>query len=118
MAAFIELKKSEDKEKESDNKVCKNEETDIKNHDKHELEVTSFEIGKASNLSSNTSESISNETITIPFETNKNKKSAIGKRKEELFNISDVEDDEMFCFTEGERPLGEGERVILAMTFD
>ena len=64
----------------------------------------------------------SQDNIPILLETKKNKKVNRKKKKDELFDIADeegIEDNVLGWFTDGddERPLGEGERVILELAF-
>lgn len=118
-----EEKKSINKDKKEDeNKLGKNKTIDIRTDDKNDLEITTSEIGKVNNIILGTIYNGSKDNIPIPLEPKKNRKLNRKKKKEELFNITprdegDIEDDEIFCFTEGERLLGEGDRVILEMTF-
>lgn len=110
----------ESEDKESENKVGQNEATHIRNYDKIDLEITSSEIDKANNMSSETIDNSSQDNIPIPLETKENKKVNIKKKKDELVGISDeegIEDNMIGCFTDGERLLSEGERVILELAF-
>ena len=115
-----EEKKSESKDKEAENNVDENEVMDIRNHDKRDSEITSSKIGKTNNIIIETIDNRSKDNIPIPLKSNKNRKVNKKKKKDGGVNITDegdIEDDEIFCFTEGEIPLGEGERVISAWAF-
>jgi predicted phage replisome organizer len=122
-AAIKEASKNEvcdNEEKESENKVGENEMGDIKNGDKRGLEIASSEIVKANNMQSESIGNASQDNIPIPLETKENKKVNRKKKKEALFDITDeevIDDNLIGWFTKGEMPLGEGERVILTMTF-
>ena len=92
-------------------KTDSEETTVIKNDDKGEQEINNNEINKGNKIVNNSVE----DKIPISIETRKNK-----KKNEGEFNITDeekLEDNEIISFTEGERSLGEGERIILEMTF-
>ena len=115
-----EEKKSDNKDKESENDVDEEETTSIKNDDKEGIEVTSTGINKGNNISSEIVDDSFKVNIPIPLEIRKNKKRKEKKKKDELFNIIDEEkseEDQIICFTDEERPLGEGELIILEMTF-
>ena len=70
-------------------------------------------------MSREVSNNISPNNITIPFEETKNKKTRAKKKKEEVINVTDEEgeEDDMFCFREGEYIPGEGEKIIASWTF-
>ena len=115
-----EEKKSDNKDEECGNNVNKNEVTDVRNHDKRDSEITSSEIGKDNNMSNETINNSYQDNIPIPLESKKNRKVNKKKKKDGEVNITDegdIEDDDMFCFTEGEISLGKGERVISAWAF-
>jgi len=124
-AAIKEVSKDEicdNEDKEAENKLGKNEAIDIRNDDKSDLEITSSEIGKDNNMSSETIDNSFQDNIPIPLESKKNRKSNRKKKKDELFDIADeegIEDNVLGWFTDGndERPLGEGERVVLELAF-
>lgn len=122
-AAIKEASKNEicdNEDKESENKVGENEATDLRNDDKRDLEITRSEIDKANNMSSEIIDNSSWDNTPIPLETRENKKVNRKKKKEELVGITDeegIEDNMIGWFTDGERPLGEGERVILELFF-
>ena len=105
--------------KESENNGVENQEGIIINEDKRSLEVNNGEFEKENKLSRENSNNIYQNNITIPFEKKKNKKPPAKKKKEEVVSVTDeeVEDDEMFCFREGEYILGEGEKIIASWTF-
>ena len=112
----------DNEDKESENKVGKNEAGEIENDDKRDLEITISGIDKANNMSSEKINNSSQDNIPILLETKKNKKVNRKKKKDELFDIADeegIEDNVLGWFTDGddERPLGEGERVILELAF-
>ena len=121
--AIKEASKNEicdNEDKESENKVGENDATDIRNEDKRDLEITSSEIDKANNMSSEAIDNSSQDNIPIPLETKENKKVNKKKKKDELVCINDeevIEDNVIGWFTDGEIPLGEGERVILELAF-
>ena len=86
------------------------------------MEITSSEIGKDNNMSSETINNSFQDNIPIPLESKKNRKANRKKKKDELFDIADeegIEDNVLGWFTDGndERPLGEGERVVLELAF-
>ena len=122
-AAIKEVSKDEicdNEDKEAENKLGKNEAIDIRNDDKSDLEITSSEIGKDNNMSSETIDNSFQDNIPIPLESKKNRKANRKKKKDELFDIADEEgiEDNVICWvTDGERPLGEGERVVLELAF-
>jgi predicted phage replisome organizer len=106
----------------NEDKVGKNEAEEIENDDKKDLEITISGIDKANNMSSEKINNSSQDNIPILLETKKNKKVNRKKKKDELFDIADeegIEDNVLGWFTDGddERPLGEGERVILELAF-
>ena len=109
----------EEVDKESENNGVENQEGIIINEDKRSLEVNNGEFEKENKLSRENSNNIYQNNITIPFEKKKNKKPPAKKKKEEVVSVTDeeVEDDEMFCFREGEYILGEGEKIIASWTF-
>jgi len=111
----------DNEDKESENKVGKNEAGEIENDDKRDLEITISGIDKANNMSSEKINNSSQDNIPILLETKKNKKVNRKKKKDELFDIADEEgiQGNVGWFTDGddERPLGEGERVILELAF-
>jgi predicted phage replisome organizer len=60
------------------------------------------------------------ENIPIPIESGKNNKKRGKKKQKDVINVTDEEDDngdEIISFTDGERPIGEGERILFEMTF-
>ncbi|WP_160692178.1 phage replisome organizer N-terminal domain-containing protein [Clostridium sp. C2-6-12] len=116
-----EVKKSDNKDKESEINVAEKEIPISKNDDKENQEIINTEINKMNNMSSEIIDNSFKNDILISLETRKNKKGKGKKKKEEVFIMKDeedIEDNEIISFTEEERPLGEGERVILKMTFN
>jgi phage replisome organizer, putative, N-terminal region len=112
--------KQEEKDKEFENNVDKNAANTIINEDKIELEINASGIKKEYNINGEISDNINQNSITIPFQTKKNKKVTTKKKKEYVINVSDEEDredEESVSFKEGEYVLGEGERLISAWTF-
>lgn len=113
-----EEKKLEDEEDKS--KESKNEKVSIINEDKMELEINNSKTKKENNLRREISDKISQNNIPMLFETKKNKKAVTKKKKEEVISVTDEEegeDNEMFCFREGEYIPGEGEKIIASWTF-
>jgi predicted phage replisome organizer len=109
-----------DKEdKDSENNVAENKKITTISEDKKALESNNSGINKGTNLGRELSDNTSKNNITIPFEEKKNKKSITKKKIEEVSKIADEggEEDEMFCFREGEFIPGEGEEVIASWTF-
>ena len=116
-----EVKKLDTEDKESERNEDEKETTSIKNDDKGNQEIINTEINNGNNMSSEIIDNSFKDNIPISLETSKNKKGKGKKKKEAVFNITDeedIEDNEIISFTEEERPLGEGERVIFKMTFD
>ena len=111
-------KEDEYKDNESENNLVENEFDDIINQDKRKLEITNSEINRENNLSTEISGNISQNNITILLEEKKNKKSLAKKKEEELVNLTEEsEEDEMFCFGEGEYIPGDGEKIVASWTF-
>lgn len=113
-------KKQEEKDKEFKNNMDKNGANTIINEDKIELGINASGIKKEYNMNGEISDNINENSITIPFQTKKNKKVTTKKKKEYVINVSDEEDredEEPVSFKEGEYVLGEGERLISAWTF-
>jgi predicted phage replisome organizer len=112
--------KEEDKDKAFKNNVAKNQEkTDI-SEEKMVLEINNIGIKKDSTLSGEISNNTTNNIITtIPLDNKKNKKSIGNKNKEEVNNLTEEEGEEedMFCFREGEYIPGEGETVVASWAF-
>jgi phage replisome organizer, putative, N-terminal region len=109
----------EHNDKEFENNVGQNESSHIVNQDKRKVEINDSGINKGNNLNTEISEDISKNNITIPFEKKKNNKSEAKKKQEEVVNLTEEEgeEDEMFCFKEGEYIPGEGEKIIASWTF-
>ena len=116
---YKEEKKSDKEDKESENNIVENQENTTISEDKKSLESNNSGINKENNLGRKINNNKSQNNITIPFEEKKNKKSIIKKKIEAVANIADEagEEDEMFCFREGEFIPGDGEKVIAAWTF-
>ncbi|WP_160686519.1 phage replisome organizer N-terminal domain-containing protein [Clostridium sp. C2-6-12] len=58
------------------------------------------------------------ESIPIPIESEKNNKKRGKKKRKDVINVTDEDNgDEIISFTDGERQLGEGERILFEMTF-
>jgi predicted phage replisome organizer len=113
-----EVKKLDNKESESN--VNEEKTTSIKNGGKGEQEINNIGINKCNNMSSEIVDGSFGDNIPVPLEDRKNKKENGKKKRKDIFNMTheeDIDGDEIICFTEVERPLGEGERVILEMTF-
>ena len=111
-------KKDKYNDKKSENNVVENEFNDIINQDKRKLEITNSEINRENNLSTEMSDDISQNNVTILLEEKKNKKSLAKKKEEEVANLTEEsEEDEMFCFGEGEYIPEEGEKIIASWTF-
>ena len=116
-----DAKKSDKKEEdeESENDVIENHEANIINNDNRIIEINNSGIIKENSLNGKISSNISKNNTTISFEKKKNKKSIAKKKKEEVANLAEVEDEdeEMFCFREGELIPGEGETIVASWTF-
>lgn len=115
-----EDKELDSEDKKSENNVDEEEITSIKNDYKEYQEIIYTGINKDNNISSEIVNDSFNGNIPIPLETRKNKKRKAKKKVEESLNMNDeedIEDDEIICFTEDERALGEGERIVLEITF-
>ena len=115
-----EVKKSDNEDKKSENNVDEEETTFIKNDYKEYQEIIYTGINKGNNIRSEIVDDSFKDNIPIPLETRKNKKGKEKKKKGGGFNMTDeedLEDNEIISFTEEERPLGEGERIVLEMTF-
>jgi phage replisome organizer, putative, N-terminal region len=110
----------EDKDKESKNDAAKNQGKTAISEEKRVLDINNIGINKDSTLSGEISKNIVNNSITtIPLERKKHKKIMKNKNKEQVSNLTDEEeeDEEMFCFKEGEYIPGEGETVIASWSF-
>jgi len=110
----------DNEDKDVKNKVGDNQAIGIRNDYKSDLEITGSKIGKDNNMSSETIDNSSQVNTPIHLEPKRNRKVNKKNKEEELVNITDDRgiDDDVICWvTDGERPLGEGERVILEMTF-
>jgi len=115
-----EVKKSDNEDKKSENNVDEEETTSTKNDYKEYQEIIYTGINKGNNIRSEIVDDSFKDNIPIPLETRKNKKGKEKKKKGGGFNMTDeedLEDNEIISFTEEERPLGEGERIVLEMTF-
>ena len=114
-----EEEKRSDREEEEKDKDKGYENNAVENEGKRELEINNSRINKENSQSREISNGISQSNTTMPFEEKKNKKSQAKKKKERVVNIRDEEgeDDEMFCFSEGEFIPGEGDKIIAAWTF-
>ena len=115
-----EVKKSDNEDKKSENNVDEEETTSTKNDYKEYQEIIYTGINKGNNIRSEIVDDSFKDNIPIPLETRKNKKEKEKKKKGGGFNMTDeedLEDNEIISFTEEERPLGEGERIVLEMTF-
>ena len=119
-----EVKKSdmeeEDSDRESKNTMIENHGETAINEEKRVLVINNSGNNKYSTLSGEISNNTSPNCITtIPLERKKNKKSKGKKKKEEVANVTDEEgeEEEKFCFSEGEYIPGEGETVIASWEF-
>jgi predicted phage replisome organizer len=110
----------EDKHKESKNIVVENQGKTAISEEKGILGINNIGINKDSTLSREISNNTTNNSITSkPLERKKNKKSMENKNMEEANNLTDEEgeEEEMFCFREGQYIPGEGETVIASWAF-
>ena len=103
-------------DKESENKVSQNEVEVVKIDDIGNLGITSSSIDKVDNMGKDKTNNKGKDNIPILWETKENKTINKKKEKEKISNINEEEDLKMkemvtFCY-DGERPLGEGEKVI------
>ena len=106
---------SEDEDKGSKYNVVENHGDTTINEDKRVLE-----INKYNTMSGGISDNICQNSITtVPLEKKKNNKTKGKKKKDEVANVTDEDDEmeEMFCFKEGEYIPGEGETIIASWTF-
>jgi len=103
----------------SDRKPVENKVADIINDDKRDLEIAKSEINKDRNMINETKNSSSKDNVTTPPQSKKIKKTT-RKKKMDKIDITDediTEDNVIGWFTDGELPVGEGERVIMSMDF-
>lgn len=116
-----EIKKAYNEVKKSENNAEEDETADIKKNCKEYQEIIYTRTNEMDNANSEIVDDGLKESIPINIESRKNKKKEGKKKQEQVINVTDeedVEDNEIISFTEEERPLDEGERVILKMTFD
>ena len=109
----------ENGEKKSDRKPGENKVADIRNDDKRDLEIAKSEINKDNNMINETKNSSSKDNVIPPPQSKKIKKTTRKKKKDKI-DITDedvTEDNVIGWFTDGELPIGEGERVIMSMDF-
>ena len=115
---------NDNKIKEFQNEISENEAESIVDNYKCNLEINNKEISKADVDINN--KNISNKNtgsnphnIPILFETQKSKKAGKKKKEDNSIEIIDekIDDNSLFCFTEGEIPLGEGEQIIAKWSF-
>jgi predicted phage replisome organizer len=106
-------------DKKSENKISQNEVEDVKNDDRGNLEITNKDVNKVDNNMSNEKfNNNSQDNIPILLETKKNEPVNRKKKKDiPLDNIEETGNNEMVCFYDEERPLGEGERVTQEWSF-
>ncbi len=105
---------------ESGNKIGESKATDIRNNDQGKLEITSSEINKDNNITSETNDNSSQDNVTIPFQSKKIKKATRKKKKDEQLDITDedvIDHNVIGCFTDSELSVDEGDRIIMSMTF-
>ena len=112
----------DNEDKESENKISQNEEENVNNDEIGNLEITHKDINKIDNNIGD--ENINNNTqnmISIPLETKRNKTANKNKKKERNIDVidEDVEDNSIVCFFDGDegRPLAEGESITQQWSF-
>ena len=115
-----EDEKMDNENKKFENKVDKEKtEYTIKNYDERK-ESIHREINEENNIYSEIVEPKLIENIPIPIVSRKNSKKRGNKKQEGVINVTDEEEnksDEIISLTEGERPIGEGERILFEMSF-
>jgi predicted phage replisome organizer len=115
-----EVDKKDDEDKKSENKAGEEKtKYTMKNYEEHKESICS-EINEENNINSEIVEPKLKENIPIPIGFGKNNKKRGKKKQEEGINVTDDEDnngDEIISFTDGERPIGEGERILFEMSF-
>jgi len=112
----------DDEVKESDNKISENEVENLGDVNRGYLEITNEDINKVSD-SMNDENNSSNlqDNGPIILESKKNKKNNKNKKIDKASDINtideELEDNSICCFTDGVRPLGDGESTILEWSF-
>ena len=118
----------DDEDNKYKNKINQNEVENVRNNDGSDLESTPIEIKRVDNrMSADKINHNSQDNIPILLEGKRKKKT--NKRKKKDIRLDDgidlsadsineeTEDDPMVGFSDGEKPLGEGENVIGYWTF-
>jgi len=89
---------------------------EVQVNEKLKDEINPKEISKADvNIDNKNTTSYPQDNIPILFETEKSKK--VGKSKKEDNSIEAIDDNSIFCITEWEIPLGNGEQIISKWAF-
>ena len=121
----------DDEGNESQNKTNKNRVENVRNDDSSDLESTPIDIKKVDNsMSADNINPNSQDNTPILLDGKRKRKTNKKKKKDIRLNDGidlsadsinkeneEMEDNPMVCFSDGERPLGEGENVIGYWTF-
>jgi predicted phage replisome organizer len=115
-----EVEKKDSDDTKSENKEMKEKaEYLTKDYDNHKESICSG-INEENNINSEVVEPKLKENIPIPIQSRKDKKLRGKKKQEDAINVTEEEDnngDELLFITDGERPIGEGERILFKMSF-
>jgi len=99
--------------KESKNEITQNEVEVVKFEDRGNLKRDSSSIKKIDDRNNEKTNNTLKDNIPILYENKRSKRMNKKKEKEKIFSITDAEEvEDIVCFCDGERPLGEGESVI------
>lgn len=112
--------KVDDEDNKTENQaVEENTEYTSNNSEEHKENICSG-INEENKINGEIDEPKLKEHIPISIERIKNKKKRGKKKQEDVINVTDEEDnngDAIFSLTEGERPIGEGERILFEISF-
>jgi len=105
--------------KESEDKISQIQKESVKNHEIGKLEIIHKDINPIDENVSNDKNNSLKDIIPILLETKKSKR--VNKKKKKDNNIDfideEIEENEMVCFYDDERHLGEGECIIKSWSF-
>jgi len=116
---------NDNKINEFQNKISENEVENIVDNDKCNLKINHKEISEADvdidnkNISNENIGNNPQDNIPILFETKKSNTPGKKKKEDNSIEVIDekIDNNSIFCITEGEIPLGDGDQIIAKWSF-